>query len=213
MTSNVEVFKQNSIRITSTLGRIYVDPFGMEETPRDAAYIFITHEHHDHFSPKDIEKVACENTVMIVPEKMEKKAKDLAGVVKEIITVKPCETREVGGLSFETIPAYNLLKPFHPKSAEWVGYVFETGGKRIYVAGDTDATKEAKRVKCDVALIPIGGTYTMDAKKAAEFINELQPKVAIPVHYGEVVGKPSDGEEFAALVKEPVKVDFKIKFR
>ena len=213
MTSNIEVFKQNSIRITSALGRIYVDPFGMEETPKDAAFLFITHEHYDHFSPKDVEKVACENTVMIVPAKMEKKARELAGIVKEIITVKPCEKREVEGLSFETVPAYNLLKPFHPKSAEWVGYLFEIDGKRIYVAGDTDATKEAKSVMCDVALIPIGGTYTMDAKKAAELVNEMKPAVVIPVHYGEVVGKPSDGEEFAALVKDPVKVDFKMKFK
>ena len=116
------------------------------------------------------------------------------------------------GLKFETVRAYNLLKPFHPKSAQWVGYILETGGKRIYIAGDTDATKEAKAVKCDIALVPIGGTYTMDAKKAADFVNEIRPEIAIPVHYGNVVGKPSDGEVFAGNVKDPVKVEFKIRF-
>ena len=104
------------------------------------------------------------------------------------------------------------MKPFHNRGAGWVGYIIRTSGKRIYIAGDTDATKEARAVKCDIALVPIGGTYTMDAKKAAELINEMQPEVAIPVHYGTVAGKPSDGEEFAKLVKAPVKVECKIKF-
>ncbi|MBE5863266.1 MAG: MBL fold metallo-hydrolase [Lachnospiraceae bacterium] len=212
MTENIQVFIQNSIRIETAQGAIYVDPFQMKETPKDAAFVCVTHDHYDHFSADDIAKVACESTVLIVPEKMEKKAREVAGMVSKIITVKPGESYAVDGLSFETVASYNLLKPFHPKSAEWVGYVFLVDGKRIYVAGDTDATKEAKAVKCDVALIPIGGTYTMDPKKAAELINEMQPAVAIPVHYGNLVGKPSYGEEFAALVKEPTKVEFKIKF-
>jgi L-ascorbate metabolism protein UlaG (beta-lactamase superfamily) len=128
------------------------------------------------------------------------------------VTVSPGESYEIDGLSIETVPAYNLLKPFHPKSAEWVGYIVKDGGKRIYICGDTDATKEAKAVQCDIALVPIGGTYTMDAKKAAEFVNELQPKVVIPVHYGTVVGKPADGEVFKKHVKDPVVVEFKITF-
>lgn len=205
---NIEVFVQNSIRITSNLGRIYVDPFKMNESPKDAAFILVTHDHYDHFSPDDVRKVAGENTVLVVPEKMAVKAREITDAVKKIVTVKPGENREIDGLELEMIPAYNLLKPFHPKSAEWVGYIIVADGRRIYVAGDTDATKEAKAVKCDVALVPIGGTFTMDAKKAAELVNEIQPDVAIPVHYGDLVGKPSDGEEFAKLVKEPVKVDF-----
>ena len=205
---NIEVFVQNSIRITSSLGRIYVDPFKMNVSPKDAAFILVTHDHYDHFSPDDVRKVAGENTVLVVPEKMAAKAREITDAVKKIVTVKPGESREIDGLELEMIPAYNLLKPFHPKSAEWVGYIIVADGRRIYVAGDTDATKEAKAVKCDVALVPIGGTFTMDAKKAAELVNEIQPDVAIPVHYGDLVGKPSDGEEFANCVKAPVKVDF-----
>lgn len=205
---NIEVFVQNSIRITSSLGRIYVDPFKMNESPKDAAFILVTHDHYDHFSPEDVRKVAGENTVLVVPEKMAAKAREITDAVKKIVTVKPGENREIDGLELEMIPAYNLLKPFHPKSAEWVGYIIVADGRRIYVAGDTDATKEAKAVKCDVALVPIGGTFTMDAKKAAELVNEIQPDVAIPVHYGDLVGKPSDGVEFAKYVKEPVKVEF-----
>ena len=90
---------------------------------------------------------------------------------------------------------------------EWVGYILSIDGKCIYIAGDTDETKEAKEVKCDIAMIPIGGTYTMDAKKAAELINIIKPEVAIPVHYGTVVGSPNDASVFKDLVKEPVKVE------
>lgn len=212
MIGNIEVFIQNSIRIRSRVGVIYIDPFQMKEEPRDADFVLITHDHYDHFSPEDIGKVSKAETILVVPEKMAAKAREVCGMVGKIETVKPSVYREMGGLEFETVPAYNTLKPFHPKSAEWVGYILRIDGKRIYIAGDTDATKEAKAVKCDIALVPIGGTYTMDAKKAAELINTIRPDVAIPVHYGHIVGKPGDGEVFAENVMAPIKVEFKIAF-
>ncbi len=212
MTENIRVLTHNSIRIESECGVIYVDPFQVKGTPKDASFILITHDHYDHFSPEDIAKVAGDDTVLVVPEKMERKAKEAAEMVRDIVTVKPEEDREIGNLLFETVPAYNVLKPFHSKGAGWVGYVLKVDGKRIYIAGDTDATKEAKGVKCDIILIPIGGTYTMDAKKAAELVNEMKPEVAIPVHYGNIVGKPEDGELFAGLVKAPVRVELKMEF-
>ena len=152
------------------------------------------------------------DTILVVSEKMAAKAREVSGTVGKIETVKSSVYREMGGLAFETVPAYNTLKPFHPKSAEWVGYILRIDGKRIYIAGDTDATKEAKAVKCDIALVPIGGTYTMDAKKAAELISTIRLDVAMPVHYGHIVGKPSDGEVFAENVMAPIKVEFKIAF-
>ena len=212
MIGNIEVFIQNSIRIRSRVGVIYIDPFQMKEEPKDADFVLITHDHYDHFSPEDIVKVSKADTILVVPEKMAAKAREVSGMVGKIETVKPSVYREMGGLEFETVPAYNTLKPFHPKSAEWVGYILRIDGKRIYIAGDTDATKEAKAVKCDTALVPIGGTYTMDAKKAAELINTIRPDVAIPVHYGHIVGKPGDGEVFAENVMAPIKVEFKIAF-
>ena len=211
MTENITVFTQNSIRIRDGERRIYIDPFQMQEEPHDADYVLITHDHHDHFSPEDIEKVACDKTILVVPEKMVEKAKALSKLFGRIVTVKPGIYQEVSGLELETVPAYNILKPFHPKNAEWVGYILRIDGKRIYVAGDTDATKEAKAVKCDIALVPIGGTFTMDAKNAAELINTIRPEVAIPTHYGSIVGKPSDAEEFARYVEKTVKVEIKIK--
>ena len=212
MTGNIEVFTQNSIRIRSRVGVIYIDPFQMKEEPKDADFVLITNDHYDHFSPEDIGKVCKADTVLVVPEKMASKAQEVSKMVGKIETVKPGVYREMGGLEFETVPAYNTLKPFHPKSAEWVGYILRVDGQRIYIAGDTDATKEARAVKCDVAIVPIGGTYTMDAKKAAELVNEIRPSMAIPVHYGNIVGKVSDGDTFAENVKTPVKVEFKIQF-
>lgn len=212
MTENITVNEQNSIQIRDRLGMIYIDPFQMQEEPHDAAYVLITHDHYDHFSPDDIKKVVSDRTILVVPEKMEAKAQALSDVVSKIVSVKPGVYRAIDGLELEIVPAYNILKPFHPKNAEWVGYILRIDGKRIYIAGDTDATKEAKAVKCDIALVPIGGTYTMDARKAAELVNTIRPSVAIPVHYGTVVGSPKDGEIFAEYVKEPIKVEFKIPF-
>lgn len=209
MLDNIEVFKQNSIRIKSGAGTIYIDPFKMDSEPHDADFILITHDHYDHFSPDDIAKVKKDSTVLVVPEKMLAKAQKAD--VKETVTVKPGTYHELGDLEFETIPMYNILKPFHPKTAGWCGYVLKIDGKRIYVAGDIDAIKEAKEVICDIALVPIGGTYTTDAKKGAELINEINPEIAIPVHYGYEVGKLSDAEVFKANVKDTIKVVIKIK--
>ena len=212
MVDNITVNTQNSIKIASRVGMIYVDPLGISNDAHDADYILITHDHYDHFSPEDIEKVAKPDSILVVPKKMQGKTQEVAGVIGRIETVKPGVYREMNGLEFETVPAYNILKAFHPKSAGWVGYILRIDGQRIYIAGDTDTTKEAKEVKRDIALVPIGGTYTMDAKKAAELVNTLRPNVAIPVHYGSIVGKPSDGDVFAEHVKDPIKVEFKIQF-
>ncbi len=210
MVDNIDVFKQNSIRIKSDVGTIYIDPFKIDDETHDADFILITHDHYDHFSSEDIDKIKKNTTVLVVPEKMEAKAVIESGI-KEIETVKPGTYHEVGNLELETIPMYNILKPFHPKAAGWVGYILKINGKRIYIAGDTDATQEAKEVICDIALVPIGGTYTMDAKKAAELVNEINPEVAIPTHYGSIVGKLSDAKVFAANVKDSIKVVEKIK--
>ena len=210
MVDKIDVFKQNSIRIKSDVGMIYIDPFKIDDETHDADFILITHDHYDHFSSEDIAKIKKDTTVLVVPEKMEAKAIKESGI-KDIETVKPGTYHEIGNLELETIPMYNILKPFHPKAAGWVGYILKINGKRIYIAGDTDATKEAKEVICDIALVPIGGTYTMDAKKAAELVNEINPEVAIPTHYGSIVGKLSDAKVFAANVKDTIKVVEKIK--
>ena len=212
MLDNIEVFTQSSIRIRNKFATIYLDPFHMKEEPHDADFVLITHDHYDHFSVEDIRKVIKQDSVLVVPANMEDEAGELAHEVKNIVTVTPGIYKEIAGLELETIPAYNTVKPFHPKRAGWVGYILRLEGKRVYIAGDTGLTKEAKQVKCDIALVPIGGTYTMDAKRAAELINTIRPAVAIPTHYGSIVGKQSDGKIFAGLVNSPVKVVEKIQY-
>lgn len=211
MIDKIDVFTHSSIRIKGSV-TVYVDPFKITDETHDADYVLITHQHYDHFSPEDIRKVIRDTTILVSPESMVDDAMELEREVKEIVAMKPGESRELEDLDIEAIPAYNTLKPFHPKRANWLGYVLKLDGKRIYIAGDTGLTKESKQVKCDIAMIPIGGTYTMDAKRAADLINIITPEYAIPTHYGSVVGKPSDAKSFAKLVKEPVKVVEKIKF-
>ena len=212
MIDKIEVFTQSSIRIKSDVGTIYVDPFKIKEDFHDADYVLITHSHYDHFSVEDIRKVVKESTILVAPESMIDDARELSREVKEVVAVQPGDDKKISGLELETIPAYNTLKPFHPRRAEWVGYILKLEGKRIYIAGDTGATNEAKEVQCDIAIVPVGGTYTMDAKKAADLIDTIRPEYVIPTHYGSVVGKPSDAQTFASLLKSPVKVVEKIKF-
>ena len=206
MTDNIRVLTHSSIRIATDAGVIYVDPFHVKDTPQDAAFVFVTHDHFDHFSPEDIAKVSGPETVLVVPEKMKKKAENETAGSLTVVTVKPGETYRIGDLAFETVPAYNKIKPFHPRSAGWVGYVFSTDGKRIYVAGDTDATREAGQVSCDVALVPVGGTYTMNPAQAAGLVNAIRPSAAIPTHYGSVVGSKGDAEQFAGQVDPEITV-------
>ena len=119
--------------------------------------------------------------------------------------MKTNQTRRILGIRFETVPAYNVNKTFHTKEKGWVGYIIELGGIRYYFAGDTDINEENKKVKCDVAFIPVGGTYTMDYKEAAELINEIKPKIAVPIHYGSIVGTKQDAISFIKLLHSSIK--------
>ena len=210
MIDNIDVLRHSSIRIRSGLGTIYVDPFHVEGEPRDAAFILVTHDHYDHFSVEDIKKICTKETILVAPKKMEAAALSLDDSVRRIVTVEPGRSYTIEGLPLETVPAYNTLKPFHPRSAEWVGYILTLEGQRIYIAGDTDITKENKLVSCDIALVPVGGTYTMDAKKAAKLVNTIRPGIAVPTHYGDIVGKMEDGRTFAAQVDPDIRVEIRM---
>ena len=193
---SITVNEQSSIRI----GRekvIYFDPFRLPEAPHDADVIFITHAHYDHFSPEDIDRIRKSDTVFLIPASMKSDLSKLGANGSRVVALVPGESKEVCGIPVETVPAYNRTKPFHPKKNGWLGYIITVGGVRIYVAGDTDATEETQGVKCGVALLPIGGTYTMNAKEARELALKLAPSAVIPTHYGTVVGSFSDYDSFA----------------
>ena len=204
MLENIEVLCHSSIRINKEKV-IYIDPFKIDKNYNDADIIFITHDHYDHYSEEDIDKVKKEDTIIVAPEELLTKLLRKGFRQDYIITVDSDEEDMVEGMKFETIPAYNTNKQFHPKENGWVGYIVEIRGIRYYIAGDTDITEENKKVKCDVAFVPAGGTYTMDFKEAAELINEIKPKIAVPIHYGSVVGTKQDATDFIKLLHPEIK--------
>ena len=204
MLENIEVLYHSSIRINKEK-TIYIDPFKIDKNYNDADIVFITHDHYDHYSEEDIDKVINENTTIIIPEELLTKLLKKGINKNAIITVEPNEKYVVQGIKFETIPAYNTNKTFHSKKNGWVGYIIIINGIRYYIAGDTDITEENKKVKCDVAFVPVGGTYTMDFKEAANLINEIKPKIAIPIHYGSVVGTEQDAIDFIRLLHPEIK--------
>lgn len=199
MLEKVEVLCHSSIKINKEKV-IYIDPFKIDKNYNDADIIFITHDHYDHYSEDDTDKVKKNDTVIVAPEELLTKLLRKGFRQDYIITVAPDEQDMVEGIKFETVPAYNTNKQFHPKENDWVGYIIEIKGIRYYIAGDTDITPENKKVKCDVAFVPVGGTYTMDFKEAAILINEIQPKIAVPIHYGSVVGTTQDAIDFIKLL-------------
>ena len=210
MLENIEVLCHSSIKINKEK-IIYIDPFKINKNYNDADIIFITHDHYDHYSEEDIEKVKNNNTVVIAPEELLTKLLRKGFTQDYIITVQPNKTYMVEGIKFETIPAYNTNKKFHPKENEWVGYIIEIKNIRYYIAGDTDITEENKKIKCDVAFVPVGGTYTMDFKEATSLVNEIKPKIAVPIHYGSIVGTEQDATEFLKLVQPEIECKILIK--
>lgn len=210
MLEKTEVLCHSSIKITKG-SIIYFDPFKIDREYHDADIIFITHSHYDHYSEEDINKVRKEDTQIVAPLDLLDNLLTLGFTKDSITLVKPNENYTVKGLSFKTIPAYNTNKNFHPKANNWVGYLVTIDNMTYYIAGDTDITAENKQVKCDVAFVPIGGTYTMDYKEAAKLINEIKPKVAIPTHYGKIIGNISDGQNFAKLINKEIECKIFIK--
>ena len=214
MLENIEVLCHSCIKFNKgevIYEVIYFDPFKIEKNYNDADAIFITHDHYDHYSEEDIDKVVKKGTIIVAPEDLLTKLLKKGFERDNMVLVTPNQKYTVKGIEFQTIPAYNVNKQFHPKANEWVGYVLKIDGVTYYIAGDTDITEENKKVKCDVAFVPVGGTFTMDYKEAAELINEIKPKIAVPTHYGSIVGEKSDGVSFSKLVSPEIEVEVLMK--
>ncbi|HEX4920464.1 MAG TPA: MBL fold metallo-hydrolase [Candidatus Bathyarchaeia archaeon] len=182
---------------------VIIDPFKLRSSPGKADILLISHEHFDHLSLEDIKKVVSNDTTVVT---IAAAKKELGSVkVKEVKSVKPGDNVKIGDVSIEVVPAYNLNKfrepgkVFHPKDDGKVGFIIGMKGMRIYHAGDTDVIPEMKGLKPDVALLPVSGTYVMTADEAAEAARMLQPKLAIPMHYGAIVGSEKDAEKFKQL--------------
>lgn len=180
---------------------VYIDPWQIPGEPHDADLILVTHEHHDHYSPEDIAKISNNKTTLVVPANMEKLGIAGAEYVEAGREYSFC------GIPVKTVAAYNVGRPFHPKENGNVGYLVCVDGITYYIAGDTDKIPENEVVVCDVALVPAGGKYTMDAVQAAELVNAIRPKVAIPTHYGTVTDSGDAGEVFRTNVAEGIEVE------
>jgi L-ascorbate metabolism protein UlaG (beta-lactamase superfamily) len=190
---------------------IYIDPFNLPENQEKGDLVFITHEHFDHFSIEDLKKICDEKTIIVASALCKDGLKDLT--YKEIKFIEPHQEFKIEGINVETIPAYNINKfrepgkVFHPKGEPRVGYVLEIDGVRIYHAGDTDSIEEMKNLKnIDIALLPVSGTYVMTAEEAAESVEVINPKIAIPMHYGAIVGSSEDAKRFKELSKVQVEI-------
>ena len=205
MLSNIECLGHSSIKICKMSKVIYVDPYNLNNVCNDADIIFVTHNHYDHYSYEDIVKIKKDKTKFIVTSDLYDTVCEYVGR-DNVISVLPNENYEVDGIKFSTVCSYNVNKKFHPKENNWVGYIIELDGNKYYIAGDTDINEDNKLVKCDVAFVPVGGTYTMTASEAAELINIIKPKIAVPIHYGSIVGDEEDALTFIDEVDMDIEV-------
>ncbi len=179
---------------------LYLDPYQVR-SGRKADYILISHDHYDHFDRETVELLQGPKTVIIGPLSV------VSQFGEQTIALKPNQRQQLPHLTIETVAAYNANKPFHPKDEEWLGYILELDGQRLYHAGDTDLIPEMGNLgHIDVAILPVSGTYTMDADEAIEAAKIIKPKIAIPMHYGGIIGDLRDAEHFAAGAREHTQV-------
>ncbi len=177
---------------------IYIDPYQTSSTvPADI--ILITHDHFDHCSPEDVNKIQKKDTIIVTDKAS---AAKLSGDRR---VVKPGERLSVQGVEIEVVPSYNTDKQFHPRADAKLGFILGVDGARLYHAGDTDRIPEMKNIRAAIALLPVSGTYVMTADEAVQAALDISPKIAIPMHYGAIVGSAADAQRFADALKGRVK--------
>ncbi len=201
-------FGQAAVRIDAPNAIVCIDPYNIS-TPFKADVILITHKHEDHYSPEDIAKVKSDDTVFAAPE-------DVAADLKKnhqnkVVEVAPGSSITVKSIPIKAVPAYNAVKTkFHPRKNNWVGYIITVGGVDVYHSGDTERIPEMKTFKCDIALLPLGQTYTMNSvEEAADAARDVQAKYVIPIHYGLYEGTKEDAVKFHKLLKDEINVILK----
>lgn len=196
-------FKQAAYRWDGDGVSVYIDPWGVPEGAPQADAIFITHAHDDHFRPDEIERLQGPDTQIVAPRDI---AAELSGNVQP---VAPGDTFEAAGIKGQAVPAHNIVEErldMHPKAKGWVGFVLQLGDASYYHAGDTDHLPELESLDAQVAFVPIGGTYTMDVPEAAGLVRAMSPQLAVPMHYGYIVGTVEDAERFRTEAA-PVRVE------
>jgi len=186
----ITFFGHASISLEGNGVLVAIDPFAPMKLHRPADVVLHTHNHFDHCDEEKTEKVSKFNTVLIGTN---------CRHPCRLLKIK--ESVRVGGVGILAVPAYNVGKQYHERDANCAGYILAFGSTRIYVAGDTDEIPEMEKYKCDVALLPIGGTFTMDAAAAARACAKINPRIVIPVHYGYLGETKGDAILFKQLVE------------
>jgi L-ascorbate metabolism protein UlaG (beta-lactamase superfamily) len=206
MLDDIHWLGHDSFRLDGS-STVYIDPWKLPASAPSADLILVTHDHFDHFSAHDIAQVATPRTTLIGPASVTALVDGVA-----VVTLSAGETATVGGVAVTAVPAYNIDKfrrpgeEFHPRAAGGLGYIVELDGRRIYHAGDTDAIPEMRDVRCDVALLPVSGTYVMTAEEAAEACGMISATAVVPMHFGDIVGTAADAARFEVLCGIPVTV-------
>ena len=200
----------SGFRIRAGKAVVYIDPYRVPDGSPPADLILITHGHYDHFSPQDIERLSKQGTWLVGPPAV---AERVSGQVHSIAPGELLDDELVRGVHVAAVAAYNTSKRdadgnvFHPREAGWVGYELTVWGERLYHSGDTDVIPEMDAVTgVDVALLPVSGVYVMTAQEAAEAARRIQPRVAVPMHWGEHIGTEADARAFAEKASVDVRI-------
>lgn len=191
----------DAFRLDRPAGPIYWDPYQLSDSAAGpASLILISHDHFDHCSPDDVAKIQGPETVIVTEPNA---ADKLSG---NVVAMQPFQGATIGDVRIEAVPSYNLDKNFHPRGNDWLGFIITVDGVRIYHAGDADYIPEMDSIRCDIAMLPVSGTYVMTAAEAVEAALVIGPKLAIPMHYGAVAGGPDDAAHFAQALEGQVAV-------
>ena len=199
MVQRIDWLGQAAVRISAGSGTVYLDPYKLQAA-EPAALVLVTHSHADHCSPDDLAKVVGQETVLVAPQDCLDKVAELPA--EQILTLRPGEQATIADIRIDAVPAYNVVKTrFHPEDNAWVGYILTIDGVRIYHFGDTERVPEMKDLTCDIALLPLGQTYTMESvEQAVEAVRDVKAAVAIPIHYGMYEGTKEDATTFQKLL-------------
>ncbi len=185
-------FGQSAFRLRVSTGEvIFIDPFKVDASAGPADMILITHPHPDHFDRRAVAALSKPSTVVVVPQGAATRGQE---------GISPGQTLRIGDIHVSAVPAYNISAPFHPRAKGWVGYMIKADGVRLYHSGDTDLIPEMKGLAPDIALLPVGGLFTMSVMAAADAVRALPATLAIPMHFGGFLLPKDAGEKFLQAV-------------